>query len=236
MKELATLSKAHQYILKGRVALEARQRMTSDGTVPDWLTQRYADLERDIEKEISSLYKDHILYDDLRRIKGLGLELAPKFLGFIESIENNGTTGIACFDTVSRFWAFCGYGQAIKPIAGQKLNYNTELKSHLFKIGTSFMKARNQFYERIYLPRKDYEATKFEAIVEAKRGKSKGLPEGVTTQLHIHNRALRYMIKFFLACLYYHWRERLNIPSRPLYSIEWLKHNTMYRLEEFYDQ
>lgn len=144
-------------------------------------------------------------------------------------------TSIACFDTLSRLWAFCGYGLPGKKVAGEKLNYNPELKAHLFKIAQSFTRSRNKFYEEVYLPRKDSEATKFSAVVPARKGAVKELPESVTTVLHIHQRAVRVMIKVFLGCLYYRWREIEGLPCRQTYAEEHLGHTARYKLEDFMD-
>jgi len=165
----------------------------------------------------------------------LGDELGGKLIGFIEAVEDeNGRTGIACFDTLSRLWAFCGWGPPGRKI-GERLNYNPELKAHCYKIGASFMRKGNKFYEKIYLPRKDYETSKFSAVVGAKKGEVKSLPEGVTTSIHIHERALRVMIKVFLGCLYYRWRELLGLPMRKTYAEEKLGHTTRYRIDDFFD-
>ena len=37
---------------------------------------------------------------------------------------------------------------------------------------------------------------------------------------HVHNRALRKMIKLFLACLWKVWREAEGLPIRPPYILE----------------
>ncbi len=239
IKDLPALAKAHQYVLKARLSLQSRRRAIRKrgGEFElDWLIDLFTRLEEDLEGLMDRTYREHILYLDLKHIKGLGTELGAKLVGFIEGVEDGeGRTGIACFDTLSRFWTFCGYGLPTKKTAGEKLHYNPELKAHCFKIATNFALARNKFYQKVYLPRKDAEVAKFDAVVSAKKGKVKTLPPGVTTSLHIHQRAVRVEIKAFLGCLYYRWRELLGLPRRVTYAEEKLGHTTHYKLEDFWD-
>jgi hypothetical protein len=52
-------------------------------------------------------------------------------------------------------------------------------------------------------------------------------PEGIMSEGHIHNRALRKMIKLFQACLVLVWREAEGLPPTKPYAIEKLGHNSM---------
>jgi hypothetical protein len=52
-------------------------------------------------------------------------------------------------------------------------------------------------------------------------------PEGVISEGHIHNRALRKMIKLFQACLFLVWREAEGLPPTKPYAIERLGHDSM---------
>ena len=240
IKDLPALAKAHQYILKGRLSLQGRKRILEERGAEfglDWLIESFQKLEEEIEKVIEQSYSTHILYPELSRIKGLGGEWGGKLIGFIEAVkDDDGRTGIACFDTMSRFWAFCGYGLPERKQSGKQLNYHPELKAHIRKIAAmGFLIHQNQF-SKVYYSRKEIEKGKFDLVVSAKKGEVKKLPEKVTTTLHIHERAVRYMAKVFLGCLYFRWRELLGLPSRPLYSEEHLGHTTRYNLSDFYDK
>ena len=241
-RDLPTVAKSHDYILKGRLALQARKRALEKREEEfdlDWLIDIFTDLEGSLEKVIHNAYKSHILHPELSRIKGLGPELGGKLIGLIESVSDGDRTGIACFDTLSKLWAFSGFGVPVeKRVSGEKIKYNVALKHHLYKIARSFIFQNNKFYQLIYVPRLQHEERKFNAIVSAKKGEVKELPEGVTTKLHIHQRARRVMVKFFLGCLYYHWRDLLGIPSRVTYAEEKLGIPSpyRYRLGDFLDK
>jgi len=218
----------------------------------DWLIDIFVKLEADLEKRIAYIYRSHIMYPILSHIGGCGDELGAKFIGFIEGKSQNlcadcgtewkfgddntykpqcrckGKTvtryGIECFDTVSRFRAFLGWGLPVKKKAGERTHYSPELKAHLYKLGVSFQKQKNRLYREHYLPAKERERGKFTAVVPAKKGKVKSLPEGVTTELHIHQRAFRIMVKHFIDAVYYTWRRELSLPLRQTYAEEYLGH------------
>jgi len=52
-------------------------------------------------------------------------------------------------------------------------------------------------------------------------------PEGVMSEGHVHNRALRKMIKLFQSCLFLVWREAEGLPATKPYPIDKLGHNSM---------
>jgi len=241
IQDIPSLAKAHQYILKARLSVQGRKRKLEERgqtTGHDWLLNSLQSLERQIEREIASEWHNHFLYPSLSRIKGAGDELLPKLIGYIEAVsrEEDGVHGIACFDTLSQLWTFTGYGLPQHKEAGEKLHYNPELKSLLWKLGDSFIKHQNQFVQKVYSPTREAEAKKFSQVVPAVRGQLKNLPPDVTTLGHIDARARRKMAKVFLGCLYYKWRELLNLSCRPTYAEEKLGHTTRYSIEDFWDR
>lgn len=56
--------------------------------------------------------------------------------------------------------------------------------------------------------------------------KKKYEPEGIISEGHIHNRALRKLIKLFIACLWLIWREIEGLPLTKPYAIEKLNHSS----------
>jgi len=242
IEHLPRLAKAHRYILKARLSLAARKhalRKRGEAFELEWLLDSVTNLELELEQTLKRTYQAHRMYPYLKHIRGLGSELGAKLIGELDSVSQDGATGIACFDTLSKLWTFCGYGLPARKQSGKKLNYNPHLKSHLHKIAVSFGKSGNRygnkFYEEVYLPTKEKETGKFDAVVKAKKGEVKTLPPTVTTELHIHRRAQRKMIKVFLGCLYYKWRELEGLPVRQTYAEEKLAHTTRYSLEDFID-
>jgi hypothetical protein len=61
-------------------------------------------------------------------------------------------------------------------------------------------------------------------------------PEGVISEGHVHNQALRKMIKLFLACLWLEWRKAAGLPVRPPYAVEKQGHTTLISPEEMVDR
>ena len=53
---------------------------------------------------------------------------------------------------------------------------------------------------------------------------------------HVHNMALRKVIKAFLACLYIAWCRAESLPVRQPYAIEYLGHNHQYEPKDFTDR
>jgi hypothetical protein len=61
-------------------------------------------------------------------------------------------------------------------------------------------------------------------------------PEGIISEGHIHNRALRKMIKLFQACLFLTWREAEGLPATKPYPIDILGHNSIIKPWEMTDK
>jgi len=61
-------------------------------------------------------------------------------------------------------------------------------------------------------------------------------PEGVLTEGHIHNRALRKMIKLFQGCLFLVWREAEGLPPTKPYAIDKLGHDSMIKPWDMIDK
>jgi hypothetical protein len=91
-------------------------------------------------------------------------------------------------------------------------------------------------FSRYYLAQKNKEVQQFLnkgwKIVSAtdlpkdKNGK-RYEPEGIISEGHIHNRALRKMIKLFQACLFLVWRAAEGLPPTKPYAIDKLGHDSM---------
>jgi len=61
-------------------------------------------------------------------------------------------------------------------------------------------------------------------------------PDGVISEGHIHNRALRKMIKLFQACLFLVWREAEGLPPTKPYAIDVLRHDSLIQPWEMVDK
>ena len=260
---LPALIDAALAIEKPRVASEVRQKHFANqgkkDSETDELHRRLVDLETYVDARVATLIKAHPAYPWFSRVKGVGKENIGKVVGLID-IEKD--------DTVSSLWKFAGFapvdGKAEKRQRGTKLQYNSQLRSTCWRLGTSLLKARGKFYE-YYLREKERYLTKYASQgirviptpagrycptclveVEAKARKycptcgsllsKKQEPEGVIFEGHVHNQAVRKMIKLFLALLWDSWREAEGLPTRVPYPAEYLGHNHIIKPEEMVDK
>jgi hypothetical protein len=102
-------------------------------------------LEKKIFGRMKRVVKHHPAWSWLERVKGMGPTLSTKILGLVADAGK--------FDTVSKLWAFSGYGlkegQRQRPVKGEKLSYNRRLKTALYLAGDSFIKSRSP-YRAVY--------------------------------------------------------------------------------------
>lgn len=229
-------------IEKVRVSTQVRQshlklQSKRDPETDDLLAELVR-LETYLDGRIARRIEAHPAWPWASRVKGVGRENLPKIVGFID---------ISKVTKVSSVWKFAGFhvenGKAPKPKSGEKLAYNKQLRSMCWRLGTSLMKAKGCFYE-YYLEQKEaYEAryrTQARKIVPTSQlPKEKGKvyePPNMISEGHVHNQALRKMIKLFLSCLVIFWKEELGQPLRPLYVMEKLDHQNLITPEEMTDR
>jgi len=145
-------------------------------------------------------------------------------------------------DTISALWMFSGWapgedGKAMRRVKGEKLPYNSQLRSMGWRLGQSLVRAKGKFYSYPekgvgYIQFKETYRQRFEnqgfRVVPASAlpttGGKKYEPEGVISEGHLHNMALRRTIKLFLACLWLVWREAEGLPVTKPYAIDKLGH------------
>jgi hypothetical protein len=170
-------------------------------------------------KALESQYKKammgYIVTEDiwtkfLQPIKGIGPILAANMIkefGYCEKAPH-----------VSSLWKYCGFdvheGHAPKREKGKKLTYNPDLRTMMWKVGDSFIKQNSPIYREIYDRTKAAETNR----TDENKPKSKG---------HAHARAIRKMIKLFLA---HYWEASKEISgqetSKP-YIFDKLHHEHM---------
>lgn len=138
-------------------------------------------------------------------------------------------------ETVSQFWAHFGFRPGQKRTQGATLDFDPVGRTWCWRLGTNLLMAKGKFYEH-YLRRKEYETKRFEGhIVKAKKGEK--VPEGAITELHIHSRAMRHMIKLFLSMLWAVWRESEGLSVTVPYSLrEGMSHQTLFKPEDYFDK
>ena len=94
---------------------------------------------------------------------------------------------------------------------GELLDWNPKARMICWKIATQLLKIgkrTNSKWWQLYQQYREY---------YKKRGDAKN-------DYHVHNRALRRIMKLFVACLWLVWREVEGLPTRPPYAIEKLQH------------
>lgn len=242
MDTLTTLVDATLAIEKVRIRTQVRQiHLQLKGRVDvetDELLIRIKSLEEYTDSKIAIILKSHPAYDWFSKVKGIGRENIGKVVGLVD---------IERADTISALWKFAGYapqdGHAMKRIKGEKLCYNSQLRSMCWRLGGSLMKARGKFYD-YYLAQKEGYTQRYQAegkqIVPAtllpKVNGKKQETNGFISEGHIHNQALRKMIKLFLACLWLEWREAEGLPVTSPYAIDKLGHNSFIDPWEMVDR
>lgn len=222
-------------IEKLRIAAQVRQTHLENQERNDpetnELFKKINDLEVYVDKRIATLIKDHPAFYWFSKIKGIGKENIGKVVGLID---------IEKADTISALWKFAGYavenGKAPKRQKGAgKLSYNSRLRSMCWRLGNSLMKGNGKFYDYYlneknkYIERCQREGKKIVPAAQLPKGENgkRHEPEGMISEGHIHNQALRKMIKLFLACLWLTWREAVDLPTRAPYAIEYQGHTNI---------
>ena len=171
--------------------------------------------------------------------------------------------GIERFTTPSKLLKYAGFvpGQRIQ--AGTKATFSTELRMVCWRLGGQLLKASGHYYE-FYLAYKEHLVQRLQATgtkvvptpkdrwcatCDAHYPKSTMFcsqcgaklsllkePPGVMWEGHVHQMALRRMIKLFLCHLWAVWRGNLGLPVRDPYPIEYLGHTRVLLPEEFTDR
>lgn len=188
--------------------------------------------EKDALKRVERMCKEHPMWPWLDKVKGVGPSISGALLSQFD---------IHKADTVSKFWAFAGLavvdGKAQKRTKGETMKFNGWLRMILIgRLGPSFLKAKNETYSKLYYDTRHRleSAGKCGLAVEehAKNvkkvaatwypsGSTKGPQDGdFCTAGHMHNKAVRKMVKQFLADFHTAWRELEGLPVRPPYAIE----------------
>jgi len=202
---------------KLRIAVESRIRSyTSAGLIkyinPEPTMVKLKGAEKEIEKEITTLIKQHPLWKAFFvDVKGIGPIMAAGLIAWRDDISKA--------RTISAFWKYHGLSPTQgKRQKGEKLDYNPKAKTHAWKCGMQLLKAKGAYSKIYYEAKVKYEEREdikamHEHIIGHVTRKGKRVPEYEAAggpksyKLHIHYMALRKMIKRFLADTWVAWRE-----------------------------
>ncbi len=281
---LVILADAAMALEKVRVAAQVRQtHLAKRGkTCPDTkeLLIRLQPLEKWADDRLTTLLNAHPASGWFMGVKGARGEVIGKVLGHIEAFGRFYEEGdpmipshvnrpavtiadkpmiwveaIERFTTPSKLCKYAGLIPGQKRVAGQKLGFNIELRTMLWRLGGQMIKATGKYYE-IYCGYKERKQAEYrnagikilptpmgrycivcekevavkKAIFCPECGEKLALknePEGVVWEGHLHMMCQRRMIKLFLSHFWAIYREVMQLPTRQPYAIEHLGHSTI---------
>lgn len=160
-------------------------------------------VEKDMEKYIKDSLKDEVIWTDfLKKTKGIGGLLAAGLVNLVD---------IKKARHISSLWKFAGLdvvnGKAPRLTKGQKTTWNPLMRQLCWKIAKSFIMTKSP-YRKFYDERKKLEEKTHKDL----------------TKIHRHNRAMRFMIKRFLADFWIAWRKIEGLEVSLPYVVEKLGH------------
>lgn len=163
-------------------------------------------MEKVYEKKMKTLLPQHPWSKYLLSVRGLGTVIASSIIGELDGARYNAIEkdrkvtksdflGYGKdFEKTSNLWAYAGYavkdGKAVKPTHGEKCSWNKYLKLACYKFAENQIKQGDK-YRKVYDDRKKYEQAR-------QKGVENQMAAGLS-KMHIHRRAMRYMIKKFLS-------------------------------------
>ena len=233
---LAFAGKLRVHLEKIRVATQVRlahlERLGQRDALSEELLPKLEALEELVESRIEDACKAHPVYAWVERVKGAGAMSVGAIMARAD---------ITRLNTVSSMWAHFGFAPGQKRVKGEKVAFDVTGKTWCWRLGDSLLKRSGTKFRAVYDRRKEYEQARYAAqgirIIPATRTKK----EGEVYEGQVHMRAMRYMIKTFLACLWKQWREAEGLPVAPPYIIGRVdangkQHSTEYLPEEFCDR
>lgn len=183
----------------------------ADDTLMNAIEVRLTDVQTLIDKQMEPYVLPHACWTEFcQEVKGIGPHLLALVMGEIRDV--------APLTNVAKCWWLCGLavvdGKALRLQKGQVANYNMRLKSVLLgRIGPQFLKNADPFARLLY--------DTFRAREEIKE------PKGA------HARALRKVVKLWVACLWAVWRKSEGLEVPDPYPIAYLQHTDTITAEEW---
>jgi len=228
-----SLVDARNQIQKARISFENRvgaiERGTDDPVVIEGevnpISQKYFkifdDLEKNLTGDLEREAADVPIVKQMVNLNGISFTTAAQLYSMID---------ISRCPTISALWRYAGYGCGEDGVIdrikkGEKSCFNRRLKCLLHVVATNFLrsKKRSPFRDVYDKAKKKYEKKIENGEWEKKNG----------WKAHVHMAAMRKMKKIFLATLWTRWRELEGLQIRTPYVEEYLKHNHIYKPEDF---
>lgn len=184
-------------------------------------------LEKDIVVYLQrKIYEEPIYTKWLKNVKGIGPILSAGLIAYIGDPQR--------FATISKLWKYSGYsvdenGRADKRHAGQKSNFNIRLKTHIWKIGESFVKTKGGYRELYDTFRKEYDE-KWKTPEDCGSVGCKNFKKCLDG--HRYAAAKRKTVKIFLAHLWMRDRELKGLPLELPYILGKEAHSHLIEIVE----
>lgn len=240
---LAFIVDAQLAVEKLRVATQVRQshlkRRDRQDENTDRVLAKLVEVEELIDGIVASDITAHPAYPWFSRVKGIGRENIGKVVGLID---------ITRAPMISSLWKFAGFhvvdGHSPRREKGQKLEYNSQLRTMCWRLALSLIKANGK-YADFYRQQKQALVERYtqqgmkiiptlELPTDAKGRRYE--PEGVIAVGHVANQAQRKMVKLFLSHLWLVWRQAEGLPIRAPYVQEYRGHTSIISPEEMLDK
>ena len=146
--------------VRAQVRLSHLAKQGREDRVTEAILNDFQKLEEKYTQELKKEMEQHPAWPWLSQVRGAGPENSAKVIGIIEgtTFKSTGRWGIAAFDTMSRLRRFAGHapmdGKTEKRTKGEKLHYSSELRTMLWRLGESLIRADGAFY-RYYIDKKN---------------------------------------------------------------------------------
>lgn len=232
--DLAYAGHVRHFVEKARVSVQVhlthlekagRDDPLSRGILPDLVR-----IEDHIENSIRAAMDSHPVWTQWASKQR---RASPLLVGAVLS-----RCDITVLDTVSQMWAHLGFAPGQKRVKGEKMTFDAIGRTWCWRLGDYLLKTSPRFLA-VYHARKEHAQARVlaagGAIVPQKRGQEIAAPN--MGALHLHNQALRYMIKVWLACAWLVWRAALGLPVPPPYPMAVMGHDVAhtYKPDDFTD-
>jgi len=166
-------------------------------------------IELKLNKQIGKLVKEHIFWDEAKKVMGLSHILFANLVSEIADPRR--------FANPSKVWKYFGLhtddGKAVKRKRGVVIGFSIKRRSLVWKIGDSFNKVRNKGKMGKLL-------AEYHEFYTKRDGEK--LSKG-----HCLNRARRKAVKIFLACFWAKWMELLGEKPVPVFPEAKLNHKNI---------
>ncbi len=219
------LIESYYDIQKIRIVVENQLRSLEQGKseqeykwFKDVVYSRLENIEKDIAKHLKGWVEEEPIYAEwLKDIKGIGPILGAGLIAWLDSESPTYGTGFTKrFATISKLWAYSGLsvdedGRAVRRKKGQQANWDARLKTHLWKVGESFVKTKGGYRDLYDTFRAEYDA-KWQTPEDCGSKGCANKGGGKCMKGHRYAAAKRKTVKVFLAHLFMKWRELEGLP------------------------